>query len=69
VDATPGEGAVFTVEIPAADTDVAEGPGPEPAVDGEPEDAATGDGPEPVGDVPSVSPGGGDEHLAPSVRR
>jgi two-component system OmpR family sensor kinase len=70
VDATPGEGAVFTVEIPAAETDAAEGPGPEPAVDGEPKvSPAPGDRPEPVGDVPSVSHGGGDEHLAPSVRR
>ena len=55
VDTAPGAGAVFSVEIPAWDPEV---PGPRPASD---ETAQTPD-------RAPLSTGGGDEHLAPSVR-
>ncbi len=55
VDTAPGAGATFTVEIPVTDPETAPAPAvdaAEPAFDGE----------------PSMSPGGGDDQLAPSVR-
>jgi two-component system, OmpR family, sensor kinase len=52
VDAVAGAGAVFTVEIPAAESD-ARAPGTSEGESG----------------VPSASPAGGVERLAPSVRR
>jgi two-component system OmpR family sensor kinase len=58
VDAAPGEGAVFTVELPAAD--------PDTSASRASREAAVS---EPAGQAPASSPGGGDEHLAPSVRR
>jgi signal transduction histidine kinase len=58
VDATAGEGAVFTVELPAADPDTGAPRRTREAVSSEPADRAA-----------SSSPGDGDEHLAPSVRR
>jgi len=57
VDTAPGAGAVFAVEIPAADPETT---GPSPHPDG----VAVRDGKPPV-----VGAGDGDEHLAPSVRR
>ncbi len=53
VESAPGVGSVFIVEIPVADADGPDGP-PPPAPDAE---------------TSSQSPDGGDEHLAPSVRR
>lgn len=61
VDSTPGVGSVFIVEIPLADPEAAAG---RPVAESESEPES-----EPAGDTTSVSPGGGDEHLAPSVRR
>jgi signal transduction histidine kinase len=57
VESTPGVGSVFIVEIPVADPEVAaSAPGAEAE-------------PDPGGDTSPTAPGGGDEHLAPSVRR
>jgi len=58
VDTAPGAGAVFTVEIPAAEPE-SHDPSmqPDPAVI------------EPQGGTAPATSGGGDEHLAPSVRR
>jgi len=56
IDTAPGAGAAFTVEIPVSDPET---PSPTSARDA---NQPAGDGP------PAVGPGGGDEHLAPSVR-
>jgi two-component system OmpR family sensor kinase len=58
VDTAAGEGSVFTVEIPLADTEVADPPLPLQQES------------ESTGDTPALSAGAavGDEHLAPSVR-
>jgi two-component system OmpR family sensor kinase len=67
VNAVPGAGAVFTVEIPAAEPDVPTDRTKQATAPGTP---APGEGgPEGDREVPSATGGGGDERLAPSVRR
>jgi two-component system OmpR family sensor kinase len=66
VDTAPGAGAVFTVEIPAADPDADTDPDGEPGLSRAPWPVQESADPSAA---PTASPGGGDEHLAPSVRR
>jgi two-component system OmpR family sensor kinase len=67
VDAAPGAGAVFRVEIPAAEPDAPMSQTQEATAPGAPTAGEGG----PVGEsaVPAASPDGGDERFAPSVRR
>jgi two-component system OmpR family sensor kinase len=67
VDAVPGAGAVFRVEIPAAEPDAFASQAQETTASGVPTGGRGGPGGQSAG--PAASPGGGDERLAPSVRR